>query len=71
MAPESEEKDGAGSAGSAETPRKQMSSARAIWQNAAYTRQGNRPVMRVRIEDVAEVAGVSMKTVSRVLNQEP
>ncbi|KRB07564.1 LacI family DNA-binding transcriptional regulator [Lysobacter sp. Root690] len=27
--------------------------------------------MRVRIEDVAEAAGVSMKTVSRVLNQEP
>jgi LacI family transcriptional regulator len=28
-------------------------------------------VMRIRIEDVAEAAGVSMKTVSRVLNQEP
>lgn len=27
--------------------------------------------MRVRIEDVAEAAGVSMKTVSRVLNHEP
>jgi len=27
--------------------------------------------MRIRIEDVAEAAGVSMKTVSRVLNQEP
>ncbi|GAB2511722.1 LacI family DNA-binding transcriptional regulator [Pseudoxanthomonas sangjuensis] len=27
--------------------------------------------MRVRIEDVAEAAGVSMKTVSRVLNSEP
>lgn len=27
--------------------------------------------MRVRLEDVAEAAGVSMKTVSRVLNQEP
>jgi LacI family transcriptional regulator len=26
---------------------------------------------RARIEDVAEAAGVSMKTVSRVLNQEP
>ena len=26
---------------------------------------------RVRIEDVAEAAGVSMKTVSRVLNEEP
>ena len=26
---------------------------------------------RVRIEDVAEAAGVSMKTVSRVLNREP
>lgn len=48
-----------------------MSFARAFWQNAANTRQGNRPVMRVRIEDVAEEAGVSMKTVSRVLNQEP
>jgi LacI family transcriptional regulator len=27
--------------------------------------------MRVRLEDVAAAAGVSMKTVSRVLNQEP
>ena len=27
--------------------------------------------MRSRIEDVAAVAGVSMKTVSRVLNHEP
>lgn len=27
--------------------------------------------MRIRIEDVAEAAGVSIKTVSRVLNQEP
>ena len=28
-------------------------------------------VSKVRIEDVAEAAGVSMKTVSRVLNNEP
>ena len=27
--------------------------------------------MRIRIEDVAAAAGVSMKTVSRVLNNEP
>ncbi len=34
-------------------------------------RTGGTGGMRVRIEDVAEVAGVSMKTVSRVLNHEP
>jgi LacI family transcriptional regulator len=35
------------------------------------TRKGERMASRVRIEDVAEAAGVSMKTVSRVLNREP
>ncbi len=34
-------------------------------------RKGERMAVRVRIEDVAEAAGVSMKTVSRVLNREP
>lgn len=43
-----------------------MSAKRVTGEGAGRTR-----VARVRIEDVAEKAGVSMKTVSRVLNHEP
>lgn len=43
-----------------------------IDQAESPTLRGNgSKTMRVRIEDVAEAAGVSMKTVSRVLNNEP
>ena len=38
---------------------------------AEETKDPERTIPRARIEDVAEAAGVSMKTVSRVLNQEP
>lgn len=44
-----------------------------VWQNAdpEAVRKETLMAVRVRIEDVAEAAGVSMKTVSRVLNREP
>ena len=41
-----------------------------LWQNA-YSSCAQGKLMAVRIEDVASLAGVSMKTVSRVLNNEP
>src|SRR5690606_29628829 len=40
-------------------------------ESPAVQRRTGRPMGRVRIEDVAAEAGVSMKTVSRVLNDEP
>lgn len=40
-------------------------------ESAAFPGRTGRTMARVRIEDVAEEAGVSMKTVSRVLNEEP
>lgn len=40
-------------------------------ESAAFTGGTGRTMARVRIEDVAAEAGVSMKTVSRVLNEEP
>ncbi len=43
-----------------------------VWQNLSRNRTDSGfHYMRVRIEDVAAEAGVSMKTVSRVLNREP
>ncbi|TWG90987.1 LacI family transcriptional regulator [Luteimonas sp. J16] len=43
----------------------------ALAESPPVKRRIDRPVGRVRIEDVAAEAGVSMKTVSRVLNDEP
>jgi len=43
----------------------------AFWAQCAITGHGRGNAMGVRIEDVAAAAGVSMKTVSRVLNHEP
>lgn len=43
----------------------------ALAESAAFAGRTGRPMARVRIEDVAAEAGVSMKTVSRVLNEEP
>src|SRR5690606_6242586 len=40
-------------------------------ESAGFATGTGRPMVRVRIEDVAAEAGVSMKTVSRVLNEEP
>ena len=40
-------------------------------ESAGFAKGTCKPMARVRIEDVAAEAGVSMKTVSRVLNEEP
>jgi len=40
-------------------------------ESAGFATGTGKPMARVRIEDVAAQAGVSMKTVSRVLNDEP
>lgn len=46
-------------------------SAAPLAESPPGTDRTGRPMARVRIEDVAAEAGVSMKTVSRVLNEEP
>ena len=43
----------------------------ALAESTGFAKGTCRPMVRVRIEDVAAEAGVSMKTVSRVLNEEP